>query len=147
MILKIASPSEYEPLKKLFYEIYQSVDNKAQFNWPLVSIESELLLSQFLICIDEQNHICGFIGYRDNQDFYEIMALGVSTSARRKNVMTSLLLNLQAVGRKELKILLLEVHIKNKAAIELYKKVGFMQVGTRKSYYADGSDALTFQYI
>ncbi len=36
----------------------------------------------------------------------------------------------------------LEVRISNQAAIRLYEKCGFISVGTRVRYYADGEDAL-----
>ena len=36
----------------------------------------------------------------------------------------------------------LEVSTRNPAARGLYQQLGFQQVGRRKGYYADGSDAL-----
>ena len=36
----------------------------------------------------------------------------------------------------------LEVRMSNQAAISLYEKCGFISVGTRARYYADGEDAL-----
>lgn len=36
----------------------------------------------------------------------------------------------------------LEVRMSNQAAISLYEKCGFIPVGTRARYYADGEDAL-----
>lgn len=147
MTLKVASPSEYKELTELFFHIYDSVANKAEFNWPMENIQTELLLSMFLICRDEQNRICGFISYRDNVDAIEIMALGTAAWARRKNVMGLLLSELQDYSRKASKPLLLEVHAQNQSAISLYQKAGFKQIGTRKAYYIDRSDALTFQYI
>lgn len=36
----------------------------------------------------------------------------------------------------------LEVRMSNQAAIRLYEKCGFISVGTRARYYADGEDAL-----
>ena len=147
MTLKVAQPSEYKELTELFSEIYDSVANKAQFNWPPENIEIELLMSQFLICRDEQARICGFISYRDNGDVLEIMALGTAAWARRKNVMSLLLHDLQDKSRKASKALLLEVHAQNQSAISLYQKAGFKQIGTRKAYYADKADALTFQYL
>lgn len=147
MTLKVASPSEYKELTDLFFEIYDSVPNKAEFNWPMENIQIELLMSAFLICLDQQSRICGFISYRDNVDVLEIMALGTASWARRKNVMSQLLRELQDKSRKASKPLLLEVHSQNRTAIELYLKSGFKQIGTRKGYYADRADALTFQYI
>lgn len=147
MTLKVASPSEYKELTELFFHIYDSVTNKAEFNWPMENIETELLMSAFLICRDEQDRICGFISYRDNLDAIEIMALGTASWARRKNVMSLLLREIQAKSREASKPLLLEVHSQNHSAINLYQKAGFKQIGTRKAYYVDRSDALTFQYL
>ncbi len=39
--------------------------------------------------------------------------------------------------------LFLEVSTRNPAARGLYQRLGFVQVGRRRGYYADGSDALT----
>lgn len=147
MTLKVASPSEYSELTELFFNIYDSVANKAEFNWPMENIQIELVMSAFLICRDEQDRICGFIGYRDNDDAMEIMALGTAAWARRKNVMSLLLRELQDKSRKASKPLLLEVHSQNRSAISLYQKSGFKQIGTRKAYYVDRADALTFQYM
>ncbi|HET8995878.1 MAG TPA: ribosomal-protein-alanine acetyltransferase, partial [Acetobacteraceae bacterium] len=41
--------------------------------------------------------------------------------------------------------LTLEVAVDNAAARRLYESTGFTQVGRRKRYYADGSDALVLQ--
>ena len=38
----------------------------------------------------------------------------------------------------------LEVHVLNQAAIELYSKLGFTEVGRRAKYYRDGGDAVLF---
>lgn len=146
MTLKIASASEYNELTTVFLEVYHSVSNKAEFNWPLDKIQIELIMSAFLICCDDDGRICGFIGYRNNEDCYEIMALGTVRSVRRKNVMSLLLQELQGKSRKASKPVLLEVHSLNQAAISLYLKSGFKQIGTRKAYYLDRADALTFQY-
>ena len=147
MTLKVASASEYKELTEVFFDVYDSVTNKAEFNWPLENIQIELVMSAFLICRDDDNRICGFIGYRNNEDCYEIMALGTARWARRKNVMSLLLRELQDNSRKASKALILEVHGQNHSAISLYRKSGFKQIGTRKAYYLDRSDALTFQYV
>lgn len=146
MTLKVASASEYKELTELFFEVYDSVPNKAEFNWPMENIQIELVMSAFLICRDDSDRICGFIGYRDNDDVIEIMALGTARWARRKNVMSLLLRELQDNSRKAAKPLLLEVHSNNLSAIALYQKSGFKQIGVRKGYYMDRSDALTFQF-
>lgn len=146
MILKVASTSEYEDLTQVFLEVYNSVKNKAQFNWPLESIQVELLASQFVICVDSSQQLCGFISYRESDEQIEIMALGTRPHQRGSQVMSSLLVYLQDYSRKASKALLLEVHQENASAIGLYVKCGFKQIGVRKRYYSDGADALTYQY-
>lgn len=43
------------------------------------------------------------------------------------------------------KVLFLEVSTRNPAARGLYQSLGFIQVGRRRGYYADGTDALTLR--
>jgi len=41
----------------------------------------------------------------------------------------------------------LEVRVSNLAAISLYRKMGFAEVGRRKRYYENGEDALMMEYV
>lgn len=41
----------------------------------------------------------------------------------------------------------LEVRSNNKAALALYRALGFMQVGCRSGYYTDGTDALVLRCV
>ena len=146
MNLKIASASDYNELTDVFFEIYNSVSDKAQFNWSLENIQAELLISQFLVYKDENEQIQGFISFRESDSEIEIMALGTLPTARRQSVMAELIHFLQDYSRKASKPLLLEVHHKNLSAINLYVKSGFKQIGRRKEYYSDHEDALTFRF-
>jgi len=47
---------------------------------------------------------------------------------------------------QSLEFLHLEVRATNVAAQSLYRSLGMEEVGLRKSYYADGEDALTFRW-
>ena len=49
---------------------------------------------------------------------------------------------LAAFRAREVKIVFLEVRITNIAALALYKKCGFAEVGQRPNYYADGETAI-----
>lgn len=49
-------------------------------------------------------------------------------------------------GENEYHEISLEVRSTNHAAIALYKKVGFSEIGKRYNYYKDGGDALIFSY-
>lgn len=88
----------------------------------------------------------GFILCRLVLDEAEIVTLAVAPDARRQGVgralveaAAALLVQLGAAT------LFLEVSRDNPGARALYEKQGFTQVGLRKAYYADGSDAVVMR--
>jgi ribosomal-protein-alanine N-acetyltransferase len=73
----------------------------------------------------------GLVLARLAADQAEILTLAVAPPARRRGVGTELLR--KAAG---------EAAARNAAARALYERTGFRPAGRRRSYYADGSDAL-----
>lgn len=63
--------------------------------------------------------------------------IAVAAQFRRQGVAEELLGAFLRFGRANLAFLTLEVRAGNEAAIGLYKKLGFAEVGRRKHYYAD----------
>ena len=88
----------------------------------------------------------GFMMWRLLGDEAEILTLGVSPDGRRKGVASALLarsiLDARQAGAARM---FLEVGARNTAAIALYRKFGFEQIGERPSYYRDGGDALVMR--
>jgi ribosomal-protein-alanine N-acetyltransferase len=85
----------------------------------------------------------GMVLARLAADEAEILTLAVTPEARQQGVGAGLI----AAAAAEAKLrgavrLFLEVSTKNPAARGLYQRQGFQQVGRRRAYYADGSDAL-----
>ena len=85
----------------------------------------------------------GFILARAVAGEAEILTLAVAPEARRRGVAGALLraAMMEAQYRDAL-VMFLEVSAANTAARGLYSHAGFAQVGLRRRYYADGSDAL-----
>jgi [ribosomal protein S18]-alanine N-acetyltransferase len=79
-------------------------------------------------------------------DQAEILTLAVIPQARRHGLATSLL-NAAMVEARALgaETMFLEVATANAAAQALYARAGFTEVGQRRRYYADGSDALVMR--
>ncbi|SDI97830.1 ribosomal-protein-alanine N-acetyltransferase [Frankineae bacterium MT45] len=75
----------------------------------------------------------------------EILTIGVVPQARRAGVATLLLRHLLAdATRRSADEVFLEVRIDNEAAISLYRREGFADLGLRRGYYDGGRiDALT----
>jgi len=85
----------------------------------------------------------GFILARVVVDEAEVLTLAVVPAARRQGLGRALLeaaLGVaEAAGARQM---FLEVSTANPAARALYAAAGFTEVGRRRRYYADGSDAL-----
>jgi len=89
----------------------------------------------------------GLVLARLAADQAEILTLAVVQSARRRGVGTELLREAAAeAAARGGAWLFLEVSARNAAARALYEGAGFRPVGRRRSYYADGSDALVLAF-
>ncbi len=77
----------------------------------------------------------------------DLLYVYVKPEHRRDGLGRQLLNRLtQELGsRPQLEALFLEVRSSNAAAQTLYRSIGMEQIGTRKSYYSDGEDALIFK--
>ena len=85
----------------------------------------------------------GFVMARVAADEAEILTIMVLPPYRRhglaQRLLEAALDNAKMQGAQKM---YLEVASSNDNAMQLYTKVGFVQVGCRKRYYADGVDAL-----
>jgi ribosomal-protein-alanine N-acetyltransferase len=79
-------------------------------------------------------------------DEAEVLTLAVAPGVRRQGIATDLL---RAAGRQVVarggRAMFLEVATGNVAALALYRREGFVEVGRRRRYYADRSDALVMR--
>ena len=111
-------------------------------HWSKKSFVSELTseYSKYLLC-ESNKEILGYAGYWIVGNEGHITTMVTSPSYRRKSVADILLYNLinSALSNK-IKWLTLEVRISNTAAIGLYTKYNFKQLGIRKKYYQDNNE-------
>jgi ribosomal-protein-alanine N-acetyltransferase len=88
----------------------------------------------------------GLILVRIAADEAEILTLAVVPAARRSGVGGVLLLEASSTAAAMgARALFLEVSVTNIAARALYISAGFIQVGRRRNYYSDSSDALVLR--
>jgi ribosomal-protein-alanine N-acetyltransferase len=76
-------------------------------------------------------------------DEAEILTIAVHPQKRRRGIGKALMQ--AAVAEASLRgaeKLFLEVSVRNRAALALYRDIGFIELGLRRGYYADGQDAL-----
>ena len=114
---------------------YDKFDNL----WTLKVLEEDFKNSKYLVA-KRNDEVLGFLSYRIVLDELEIMNIVVRNDYRRKGIASKMLSAL--IINEDYEKINLEVNINNNAAITLYKKFGFMQVGSRKNYYNGKEDAL-----
>ena len=88
----------------------------------------------------------GFILARAVAGEAEVLTLAVAPAARRAGTGRALLAAaLDGAGARGAHTMFLEVSRNNTGATALYLSAGFTEVGLRRRYYSDGSDALVLR--
>ena len=108
------------------------------WNYNILKDELESKNSKYIVAknIDSNYELVGFAGIKILVDEADIMNIVVKKSYRNKGIGSLLLENLILLcNESNLESLSLEVNEKNIPAINLYKKFGFRDIGTRKNYY------------
>jgi len=105
--------------------------------WPEAAIAPELEnpLSLWLVAMDG-TALAGYVGSQAVLGEADVMNVAVAPAYRRQGIAQQLLEQLQAeLKARQVYSLTLEVRASNDAAIRLYEKLGFQQVGIRPNYY------------
>jgi ribosomal-protein-alanine N-acetyltransferase len=109
-------------------------------SWGADAISLQLGLPGAFGLIDDRG---GMLLGRVAADEAEVLTLAVAPAVRRQGIATALLRaardRARALGAHAM---FLEVAVGNTAAVMLYRREGFAEVGRRRRYYADASDAL-----
>ena len=86
-----------------------------------------------VVCKEEVLGYCGYWGVLDEAEIYNV---AVKKDSRGRGIGSFLLAKLIECGKSDnRKRFLLEVRFGNKAAISLYKKLGFKEDGIRPNFY------------
>ena len=105
--------------------------------WSEKSVASELgnRLSLWLVAMDGDT-VAGYVGSQSVLDEADMMNVAVHPDYRRQGIGRELVLALaEALRKKGIRGLMLEVRQSNAPAIALYEQLGFQQVGMRPNYY------------
>ena len=105
--------------------------------WSENSVRAELAnpLSLWLVAVDH-GEVVGYVGSQSVMDEADMMNVAVSDLYRRKGIARQLVGALiTALDKRGVLSLTLEVRASNEPAKQLYKQIGFEQVGRRPNYY------------
>ena len=98
----------------------------------------------FLVATNEEHQIVGYAGVLVVAPGVEadVMTVGVLSKYQKQGIATQFMQRLEAWAvEKNAPAMMLEVGVENIAAIELYKKLGYLAISTRADYYGPGLDA------
>jgi ribosomal-protein-alanine acetyltransferase len=108
----------------------------------------------YLVAVDSHTtDNSGLIGYAGllapiGSGEADIQTIAVAEAARRKGLGRTFMQSLLTEARKRRALaVFLEVRTDNDSALTLYRSLGFEEIGLRRKYYKDGSDALTMKYV
>lgn len=113
--------------------------------------EFESLITQqsvfgFLACPEgrARDRAAGFVLAREAAGEAEILSIGISPKQRRSGLGWRLMLSaMKEAKRRGAEEMFLEVDETNTAAVQMYRKLNFLQVGERSAYYAQEGAART----
>lgn len=134
-------------IEKMTFEDFKSIENVLQTEfdefWTPSILKSELesSLSKYIVAKYE-DEVVGFAGIIILPDDVEITNIVTKKNERKKGIGKLLLDKLIQMAFELKKDISLEVNEENNAAINLYKKAGFEEVGIRKKYYNGKNNAI-----
>ena len=140
-------PADFPALIVLYQKIFpQKKLRSADLAAPQSRVWCACAGSQNAIIADQS--MLGFVIAAQVLDELQIMDVGVDDSSRRRGIGRNLLQTVLKEGATlGVKKITLEVNTKNNPAVALYRSFGFIEVGRRRGYYADGGDALLMDFI
>lgn len=91
----------------------------------------------------DEDFIVGYAFLWETFEMAQLARIGVDTQYRNAGYGSKLMEKLIERAREvACEFMTLEVRQSNEAALNLYKKMGFIQVNVSKGYYPDGEDAI-----
>jgi len=127
-----ASPEDAAELARLHAGLFEKSWDTDSFSRLLMHPGS----TSFLARVGKPAQIAGFIVSQLAADEAEILTLGVHKQNQRNGIGRRLVEAMSRAAKKaEVRRLFLEVGQGNAAALALYSRLGFREVGRRKGYY------------
>lgn len=117
--------------------------------WGPSGISSELQNKvSRILCAEKEGQTVGFICARAVAEVAEILNFAVLSVCVRQGIGQALLQRMVAdLYRSGVTEITLEVNEHNQAALALYKKTGFAEIGRRKKFYNNQDDALLLKKL
>ena len=132
------TPDDIEGVVKIEEEAY------GEHHWAKSSFYDEMNnnLAKYYCVKTLEGEMVAYAGTWNIIDETHITTIAVKKSHMRKHIGEALIVKIiEDCYASKMKYITLEVRESNVPAIELYKKYGFMSLGTRKGYYQDNNES------
>lgn len=133
--IRAAGSADFEKIYRIESEAFRSP-------WSVEGLVSEIASpdSRFFVA-EIEGRIAGYVLIWPVLDELHLLKIATASAYRRRGIATALIEYVSNEFKKA-SILYLEVREKNTAARNFYKKLGFVENGVRKNYYADDNAVL-----
>ena len=131
MKLRFATDEDVDALAEVHSRAFDS-----SWSAPDIARLMQIMGGFAVIAFDDAGGITGFILARAMARESEILTLAIAPWARRQGVASALVEAVAAeAAARDAESIFLEVAADNPAALALYERAGFVQVGQRRAYY------------
>ena len=145
---KFLSEAQLKGLYSVYEDSYAASKYPISGKWNENHFSARAEAEFYLLAQNDLGDIIGFIFFSVlSEDQLEIWNLSVKPEFWGKGLSNQLVDFLQKSTGLDYKQIILEVHEKNQAAIELYMRNGWEITHRRKNYYHDKGDAVLMTYL
>jgi [ribosomal protein S18]-alanine N-acetyltransferase len=139
--ITVLMPKHLGELVGLMEEVYRKSAHPMGGTWNRELLKQELEIGQGVGLTVDGFGLAAFVLFRLYDAHREITVLATHPDRQRRGDM-KFLLSYMLERKSPSERIWLEVHDRNQPALELYRVLGFQQVGRRAKYYRDGGDAV-----
>ena len=113
--------------------------------WNMKFFKEELIHNSFALYLSakKENELVGYVGcwFKNHANEVHIVNLAVKKAKRRQGIGSYLIKEVVDMSKNlNADTVTLEVRVTNKAAIDLYKQLGFTKAGLTPNYYLDNDE-------
>lgn len=134
-MIRVATKEDLSSLESIENSVFSKFDyplNRRNFSYHIKK--------EHIFVILENDNICGYILFFEYKNSIRIYSIAVSMEFSGLGYGTKLIKYVIEIATNKSKNIMLEVKVDNIKAINLYKKLGFLDIKRLQAYYSDGKD-------
>ena len=128
---------DYSYLDQSHLDSILEIENESNpFPWTEGNFKDCLDKGYYSLALEDKNKFIGFAIMAISTDESHLLNIGINKNERGmeygEKLLKKMIIAAEVMGSKKI---ILEVRLSNKTAYQLYKKLGFEEIGIRKKYY------------